>query len=278
MVFSLKKAVAVLIGVSLFLAISIVQVKAQGGQKAEQDHNSSEFQQDLAPASSLSLAKTERSRYIASASDGDERTLSNALDLIGITLHPGTNYTRKSKSTPRSLTHCKALVYKTLLSLPQDHSKKLKQLTLYFTDDGHRGLGGEDTIILRCQNVTDQELVAVFIHEIGHLADSSSFHSISWIGDETLKNDSSEQDFVSGYAMTDAYEDFAESYLYYVLHGDQFRELARYNDVLKQKYDFLEQFFFNNQEFNNHDDRVDVFTRPFDATLLPYQLKKFWTN
>lgn len=225
---------------------------------------------------------------------------------LGIELHPGSEYLPGSDGNPRSLNHCKSLVYRTLKSLPKEPVKKLEHLTLYFSDSGRRGLGGGNTVILRCQNVTDEELVAVLVHEMGHIMDtgvmngsyeggasayndgsnrvylddkSVEFYNISWIREDRMKNAATKMDFVSGYAMTDPFEDFAESYAYYILHGSEFKKLALYNDALKQKYNYLKNEVFAGREFQNGTDqiaRMNVNNRNYDVTVLPYSLDKFF--
>jgi hypothetical protein len=39
--------------------------------------------------------------------------------------------------------------------------------------------------------------------------------------------------------MTNKYEDFAESFVYYILFNDDFRQKASLNVILQQKYDFF---------------------------------------
>jgi len=224
---------------------------------------------------------------------------------LGISLHPGTDFESDDpKPTTTSLNHCKSLVYKTLQSLPSGHSKNLKSLTLYFSDTGRRGLGGGSTIILRCQNVTDEELIGVLVHEMGHVVDTGSlqgssdsgisnyvdgqnpvynddpsaeFYSYTFKNENTQNDNATETDFVSGYAQTDVFEDFAESYAYYVLHGNEFRELAYSNAVLASKYDFLKNKVFNGKEYFTGDDtkEVDLLARNYDVTILPYDMRKF---
>jgi hypothetical protein len=234
----------------------------------------------------------------------DEEQYAKGLEDLGISLHPGTSYTPESKSSPSSLKHCESLVYRTLKSLPVETTSQLKNLTLYFSDEGRRGLGGGSTIILRCQNVTDEELVSVLVHEMGHITDtgvlvgsdssvassymdgsnivksddpSVEFYNISFTNESTKKQDAADWDFVSGYAMTDPFEDFAESYNYYILHGTEFRKLAKYNDSLRQKYDFLKNMVFKGHEFENGSDgKADIFTRKYDVTVLPYDMEKFF--
>lgn len=249
------------------------------------------------------LAKTQELEYSNQAPD--EELYAQEFDSLGITLHPGKSYKPESNGSPRSLNRCKSLVYRTLLSLPPEPVGRLKNLTLYFSDTGRRGLGGGDTIILRCQNVTDEELVGVLVHEIGHITDtgvlngssgsgksdfldgsrpvykddeSLTFYRLSWENEGTMKWDATAQDFVSGYAMTDPFEDFAESYAYYVLHGYEFRSLALQNDTLQKKYAFLKNRVFKGQEFfNGTEEEIDAAARHYDVTVLPYQLDKFLT-
>lgn len=253
-------------------------------------------------ATTPSLAQTEIVRYDGSAAS-DETVYAEELDSLDIKLHPGNTYKPESNGSPRSLNHCKSLVYRTLKSLPEKPVNHLKNLTLYFSDSGRRGLGGGDTIILRCQNVTDEELVGVLVHEMGHIHDtgvlggsmwssksefmdgskpvksddpSVDFYRLSWQNDTTLKATASEEDFVSGYAMTDPFEDFSESYAYYILHGTEFRQLAKENAVLQAKYKFLKERVLDGKEYVNGEEVVDVKTRHYDVTVLPYDMAKFF--
>lgn len=252
--------------------------------------------------SSAALAPEIEMEYSGSASS-DEEQYSRGFDSLGITLHPGNSYKPESNGSPRSLNHCKALVYRTLKSLPPEPVSHLKHLTLYFSNSGRRGLGGGNTIILRCQNVTDEELVGVLVHEMGHIMDtgvmegikakrsgfmdgkkvvyeddpSVEFYRLSWIDENTRRLDSKAEDFVSGYAMSDPFEDFAEAYAYYILHGNEFRALAQHNEVLQQKYDYLKTTVFHGNEYDNgEEEEVDVEQRHFDVTVLPYDMAKFF--
>jgi len=231
-----------------------------------------------------------------------EASYARALDGLGINLHPGTTYNKNSQSDPRSLNHCKSLVYKTLQSVPKAHGDHLQNLTLYFAD-GRRGLGGGSTIILRCSNVSDQELVSVLVHEIGHIVDtglktgtpdsgasefkdghipiykndvSLRFYRISWENDTTRKPHSKDSDFVTGYAKTDPFEDFAETYNFYLLHGRQFRAMAKTNNILNRKYLFMKYFIFSGKEYDyNTFTAVNPHHRHYDSTLLSYDFTRF---
>ena len=52
------------------------------------------------------------------------------------------------------------------------------------------------------------------------------------------------EDFVSGYALTNDYEDFAESLTMFVLFNEEFAQRAQKNEALKKKYLFLQDFVF----------------------------------
>jgi hypothetical protein len=226
------------------------------------------------------------------------------LEDMGITLHPGTDFAADSSETPITLNRCASLVYNTFEAMPEDTVSKVKNLTLYFNSTGRRGLGGGSTIILRCQNVTEQEMVSVLVHELGHIKDtgvmqgnfwagesefrdgkssifendlSLEFYRISFENDQELKADSTDLDFVSGYAKTDPFEDFAETYNYYLLHGDNFRQLARNNEVLEKKYNFMKEKVFDGQEFDfqSEEDLSLLTKRKYDSTVIGYNLEKF---
>jgi hypothetical protein len=238
------------------------------------------------------------------ASELDDESFKKKLAKLGVTLHPGTDFAEDSVYNPISELHCSSLIYRVLTLIPKETAEQLSDLTFYFNDTGRRGLGGGSTIILRCQNVTDRELVGVFIHELGHIFDtgvikgnfwagesefmdgknpvykddlSLDFYRISFKNDKTLKAAATNLDFVSGYAMSDPFEDFAESYNFYLLHGDDFRYLAVSNTALEQKYNFLKEKVFNGREFNLNDGLQvgDDGNRSYDSTLLHYDLDAF---
>lgn len=250
-----------------------------------------------------SLAETRYIEYNHSA-PLDENHYAARLDGLGLNLTSNDGSTQEGKPDVSSLNHCKSLVYRTLESLPRETVDHLQNLTLNFSNEGRRGLGGGSTIILRCSNVTDEELVGVLVHEMGHIADtgvmkgnafsgesefrdgslpiynddpSLGFYRLSFLDDKILRPNATMLDFVSGYAMSDPFEDFAETYNYYILHGNEFRTLATKSDVLQKKYDFLKTRIFHGKEYFNGDDarEIDYADRDYDTTVLHYDLKKF---
>lgn len=250
-----------------------------------------------------SIAETEIVAYTNQADfDGEEYAVQ--LAEMGIILHPDVASVTVGEGTTGSLKHCESLAYQTLKSLPVSSTSSLKNLTLSFEDGARRGLGGGSTVILRCTDMSNEELVSVLVHEMGHITDtgalkgtagsgesafmdgsnpvynddpSLSFYGLSFENDEKRREDAIDLDFVSGYAQTDPFEDFAESYNYYILHGEQFRQLTKYNATLAAKYDFLKNTVFKGKEYDSTDASVvDIFERQYDVTVLPYEMNKFF--
>lgn len=239
-------------------------------------------------------------RKNAAASDA----LTTKFHSIGIRLHPGTDHRKDSRETPKTSRRCKSLVYSTLTNLPKTHTSLVKDLTLFYTNDGRRGLAGASQVILRCLSVEDYELSAVLTHEIGHVADenyivgdsvsgesgfydfgkkvyendpSVRFYRLSWKNERERLENSTRIDFVTGYAMSDPFEDFAEAYLFYRLHGPEFRTLAASNEVLGKKYEFMKEEVFGGQEFElNSASSWQASQRVYDATLVPFDLQGFF--
>lgn len=150
--------------------------------------------------------------------------------------------------------------------LPRDCQAKLQSFTVLYDNPKHRGLAGKGVILL-AGNVPDSEFVGLLMHEgLGHFADltcwsgtpqagdspfidsgdvmyrddpSVAFYSLSWSESKIRRIDSRAEDFVSGYALTDTYEDFAESVAYYFLQEEAFAQRAQTNPVLAGKLAWL---------------------------------------
>lgn len=191
-----------------------------------------------------------------------------------------------------------------LQKLPSQHTSALGQILLDFNPKAHRGLGGSNIVILRAVDMEKTEFFGVLIHEIGHSVDlgyltaskgdkepsafldgkkpvyegdpSLDFYQISWENSETRKKTMSNTDFVSGYAMTDPFEDFAESYVYYILHNKDFKSLTQTSPALLQKYNFMKNTVFSGAEFDTGEYLTGKLTRrPWDITVIAYDLEGF---
>lgn len=132
------------------------------------------------------------------------------------------------------------------------------------------------------------EFLAVGIHEFAHYVDlyflkksvlrdvSDYFYSLSWDSTKVMKSWSAQKDFVSGYAMTNKYEDFAESFTYYILHNSDFLQKTEKSETLKRKYDFFTKNLFKNSEFVwtdfSQNEKVQNYYR--DITKIDFPLEK----
>ena len=102
---------------------------------------------------------------------GDYKKYASSFNALPITLYPGTTHREDSSSTALDEEKCKSVVYRTLQSLPDNQAELLEHLTLFYTNDGRRGLSSTGFMILRCLNITERELIGVMIHEMGHVVD-----------------------------------------------------------------------------------------------------------
>jgi len=191
-----------------------------------------------------------------------------------------------------------------LKKLPYEHASSVKNIILDYSTEAHRGLGGNSMIILRGVNMDTVEMIGVLIHEIAHNVDyaylenedkeevspfkdgsltlyesdpSIDFYRISWKNNKSKVKTANNMDFVSGYAMSDPFEDFAESYTYYVLHNKDFRVMASSNEALLAKYQFMKNKVFNGFEYDTGDGDVNILKRPWDITVLNYSVSEFFS-
>ncbi len=137
--------------------------------------------------------------------------------------------------------------------------------------------------------MSKKEFLAVCIHEFWHFLDlyilekkssldlSEIFYNISWNSTSVIKKGLSHKDFVSGYSMTNKYEDFAESFTYYILHNKDFLKKSESSKILKQKYNFFKNYIFTNKEFQDYDDNKKQKIKNYyrDITKIDYNLENF---
>lgn len=136
-------------------------------------------------------------------------------------------------------------------------------------------------------NLEKKEFFSVFIHEFGHYVDlyyfqrnilndiSDDFYAISWEQSNILKPSLTLNDFVSGYAMTNKYEDFAESFAFYILFNDEFLKRSQDSEVLNKKYLFFRQYVFTKWEFvsTNFFSWTKMASYNRDSTKIEYNLE-----
>lgn len=178
--------------------------------------------------------------------------------------------------------------------LPSGCDRQLKNLYVRYDHPANRGLGGKGTIILD-GSVPDDEFLTLLTHECGHLAHAAlsgtpssgdsglrdgsqvfyndspaiGFFRISWMSDRVRREGSRAEDFVSGYAITDMFEDFAETYTYYLYQRADMEARARTNDAIRRKLDWMEANY-PNPAVPVSGNYVFGGKVPWDATKLPY--------
>lgn len=101
---------------------------------------------------------------------------------------------------------------------------------------------------------------------------SIDYYKISWISEDTRKNDSTKKDFCSGYGLYNPFEDFAECFNLYINFNDSFKYLASKNDIMQQKYDFIATLFDSTYLYDNElvleKFQANKNRRPWDTTRI----------
>ena len=191
------------------------------------------------------------------------------------------------------------LAQKTLQRLPNNHLVSLEKISINpFQESDSRGRANSAQMVLNAYGLSHQEFLSVFLHEIGHVVDlgvltsegfeptsfqstkigdlSLKFYSFSWAASLIPLESTLSSDFVSEYAQQSAYEDMAESYLFYFLHGKEFRTRTKTNPILDKKYAFLKEFVFKDKEYDFSQNAYKYPTTFFDTTLLPFDFWQFF--
>jgi len=208
----------------------------------------------------------------------------------------------KTTSDKTELSKIKKSIRTAITNLPETHVNTLQDLEVKKEYHSSRGMANRKKMILHTDSIdSDKELISVFVHEMGHVVDlglfvgsrgiptefrdgkktilsddrSLSFYRLSWIDINTRKTSAVRADFVSGYAMSDAFEDFAESYLFYRIHGEKFRSAMKNSMILTSKYNFLKDIVFDGIEFQTDKETSSFANLIFDATLLPFTMRDF---
>lgn len=133
------------------------------------------------------------------------------------------------------------------------------------------------------------EFIKLLIHELGHYIDiyklvgttsrtdpSEIFYGISWQDRTTKKAGEGMSSFVSGYAATNKYEDFAESFVFYMFHNTEFADRGLKNESLRQKYLFFQDYLFPGGQFIGTDFRTGkIPSYLWDTTKVPISVKKY---
>ncbi|MEK7219026.1 MAG: hypothetical protein AAB728_06210 [Patescibacteria group bacterium] len=182
--------------------------------------------------------------------------------------------------------------------LPAVCASRPRNVFVRYDKPEKRGLGGKTSVIVS-GNLPLPEFRAVLVHEmLGHVNDlgclegtpksgasafrdgnevifnddpSVVFYSISWASATERKKGGRDEDFVSGYARADAFEDAAETIAFTVLHREEFKRRAQGNPVLSQKLAWVETYALPSAQSYALSTYVwDPREIPWDITMLPY--------
>ncbi len=190
----------------------------------------------------------------------------------------------------------RAVFESALSKVPCELMETLQTIEIVDDSEMPRALAGKYTIKFRSDSPKKAEFESLTLHEFGHIVDlgglrgtsdsgksefvdgslpifnddlSVQFYRISWETSEVKKNSALDEDFASGYGASNAFEDFAECFLFYRLHGKTFKSLTLENNALKLKYEFMKNNVFDGEEFSTGDENLAMTPRPWDVTKLP---------
>jgi len=191
--------------------------------------------------------------------------------------------------------HHKKLAATVFSALPASCASNIRTFSIIYKDAKYRGLGGKSTIILD-GSVNDAEFTALLIHECGHVISGNmtgtsqsgespfrdgkspfyndgaavSFFAVSWENERTLKKGTKDADFISGYASSDIFEDFAETFAAYVLQRPYLRKRAETNKAIAQKLAWMEANIPLSETTVGTSTYKGTKEVPWDVTKLPY--------
>ncbi len=226
-----------------------------------------------------------------------KRRVSLAASTVTVTTAPAQPAYHRAVDQPTITESHKKLATAALSALPSGCRDHLKNFSVLYQGAKRRGLGGKTTIILD-GSVPDAEFVALLAHECGHVihgnllgsatsgastfkdggdtfySDSTAvtFWQISWTNATTRKAVAKDADFVSGYAKSDAFEDFAETLAAYTLQRDMLRERATDNAVIAAKLQWMETYLPLPEDPLGDGTAEWNGTVPWDITRLPYAM------
>lgn len=147
--------------------------------------------------------------------------------------------------------------------LPDSVISSISGKTIFFSTQEGRGLSivNYEDVKISDSIVLEQPIERYYlIHEIGHFVylDKNKVWSTQSANYSTMKNlfeidyerySLDHAGFMTSYALTNQYENFAEHFAQYVTNGEEFRHLANSDALLESKYDFLKNYIFSGIEY-----------------------------
>lgn len=182
-----------------------------------------------------------------------------------------------------------------LRRLPSLCRDSVKNFYVLYEGAKQRGLGGKSTIIID-GNVPNNEFIALIVHECGHVihgnmlgtmtsgaslykdgndtfakdSPATDFFAISWMTPQIANVGSAKENYVTGYAQSDSFEDFAETFTTYILQRPSMETRAKTNVSIAAKLAWMNEHFPLNQTIlgipqYSWDKKV-----PWDATKMAF--------
>lgn len=138
------------------------------------------------------------------------------------------------------------------------------------------------------KGMKNDEYLWVAIHEYAHHYDihtmtswilwdkSDDFYKISWNNIYDIKPWQDYDSFVSWYAMTNMYEDFAESFTLFMIRNDIFLSRAETSPILMEKYNYFLDKNIYDPLFSSAPEWVQTYDEYiWDTTKVSYDTQKF---
>lgn len=176
----------------------------------------------------------------------------------------------------------------------------ISRITINVDSIGRRGVASKTIVEFNMGKIkSNKEFLWVISHEFNHIVDlgilewtlskldynytefgkahfaiddpSIDFYKLSRENENTLKPGIWYEDFVSGYSLTDPFEDFAETANLYLYHHDNFRTMSTSSMILAKKFAYMDRLYntqiiskgVNINDLNNNTSR-----RPWDTTKV----------
>ena len=148
-----------------------------------------------------------------------------------------------------------------LYTIPENVLEPMNGKTIYFSTENGRGLALISSHHKPIENMNDGIIIEqnidpyYVVHELGHVIDleqppniiQKELFSIDFIDNQN--NEKILNGYVSFYSLTNVEENFAEHFAYYVVNGEDFREIAESDVLIEKKYNFLKDYVFDGIEF-----------------------------
>lgn len=208
---------------------------------------------------------------------------------ISLSVSAGRGFIVESIGTEKTIAPRKNMIEKVLSADALQFGYSALSIILDTAQIEPRGKMKGKQITLSSSVQKDSEFIQLFIHEIAHYVDmytfiktsrrtdaSDIFYAISWQNKNTKKPNEILDNFISGYAASNQYEDFAESFTFFMFHNSDFAYRAMKNESLRQKYLFFTEYVFPDGNFSGTDFRIGNIPGYFwDTTKIPISVKKY---